>query len=167
MITQIPVLAFDAAHPEKIALRQRLLAEPPGIIPYADGQFAWTHDDLARFPDSPRRFITVLGDAQVASIGDVERFDMRPADAPGFLTRRHDLVHDDDGTIYCCRDCLPRVEEACAGLTFGYNIWLATLDGTFVTSVPGKGRLVAVQAVRGPGYDITLAAPGWLRHASS
>lgn len=151
-------LAYDATNPGNIP------ATAAGILPYADGQFRWSVPEVARFPKARRRYITVLGNAAVASIADVEKFDLTPGAARGFVIGRRCLFPGTRPTIYCSRDTLPAVQESCHGLEF--DVWLATLDGTVPASITGAGRLVGVQYEGGEDspFDVTkVLVSDWLR----
>ncbi len=150
--------AYDSTRPDLVP------ADAWGIMPYADGKFAWSKADVARFPRARRRHITVFGDAEIADIADVERGDVRPQDAPDFIRERYRLFPRARPTIYCNRSTLPAVQDACGGLV--YYIWLATLDGSKLTFITGGGRLVAVQFEGGPHADFDVSVVldhGWLR----
>jgi hypothetical protein len=150
--------AYDSAHPEHIP------AAAAAILPYADGRYRWPLEQVARFPDARRRYITVAGNAAIASVADVEAGDLAPGEAPAFIRARRILFPRTRPTIYCNRSTLPLVQEACAGLD--YNVWLATLDGDKPTAITGGGRLVAVQFEGGPdaGYDVSVVYDEhWLR----
>ena len=153
-------LAYDGTRPELIP------AHAEGIMYYADGDFAWTKEDLARFPKARRRAITVLNNPH-ANIADVEKGNMVPSDCPGFLAAwRHEHARGLPGTIYCSRDTLAEVQAVCHGLE--YSVWLATLDGTIPTSIKGGGTLVAVQYEGGltAEYDVSaLLNDTWLHPA--
>jgi hypothetical protein len=155
------LIAYDATNPANIP------DTAMAILPYADGLFAWPRKQVRRFPIARRRFITVTGNAEIASIFDIETGDGLPEDAPDFIEWRHDLFpHSVPGAIYCNRSTLPAVQHACRGLEF--LVWLATLDGTVPTSVGGGGRLVAVQDKGGPDapYDRSVVLdPSWLHPA--
>lgn len=151
------LIAYDSAQPRLIP------AAAAAILPYADGKFAWPLAQIARFPHARRRYITVLGNARIASIGDVENGNISPAGAPDFIDDRRAFFPGPRPTIYCNRATLPDVQSHCQGRE--YNVWLATLDGTVPTSITGGGHLVAVQYKGGPTapYDETeVLDPAWL-----
>jgi hypothetical protein len=140
--------AYDSTRPGLIP------ATAAAVLPYADGDFAWSLDSLARFPLARRRFITVFGNAQIASIFDIETGDGTPPQAPGFIRERRMRFPSTPPTIYCNRSTLPLVQQRCAGLH--YYVWLATLDGTIPESISGGGELVAVQYENvGGRYDVS------------
>lgn len=71
------------------------------VAAYPNGAFAWPESQLARFashvevgvmPNDP-------GQAAIARVLDVERFDARPSDFPPFVLRRSQLGHL-DATAY-------------------------------------------------------------------
>jgi hypothetical protein len=150
--------AYDSTEPQKIP------ADAAAILPYGDGRFVWPEQQLARFSHARRRFITVFGNARIASIFDIERFDGTPDQAPAFVRARHILYPATLPTLYVNRSNLPDVQRACKGLD--YRIWLATLDGDIPRSITGGGHLVAVQYKGGPhdDYDISeVLDEHWLR----
>ncbi len=154
--------AYDSARPLLIP------GTAPAILPYADGRFAWPLAEVARFPRARRRYITVLGNPRIASICDVERFDVRPEHAPAFIRERRILYPGTLPTIYCNRSTLPAVQSACHGLE--YRVWLATLDDTIPRSITGGGHLVAVQYRGGPDADFDISEvldEHWLRPAAA
>jgi hypothetical protein len=135
---------------------------PKGAFKYAagylNGRFATPMSQLARFdghlligvhPDDPTqaRFVRCL---------DVERFDANPSDAPAFIRERIRHGHH-DATIYCNRSTFPAIQKACAGLP--YRLWLATLDGTKLTTFMGKTvwacQFETVRNADGPLYDVS------------
>ncbi len=139
----------DSVDPASIPFHQ-----VDGVFPYVDGLYAWSSADIDRFKDAKKAIarITVFGDWRAACIGDVETGDMTPADAAVFVRARN-RFRPDTAVIYCNRSTLPAVEEACAGLH--YRRWVADWTGQPHT-IPGVQRLVAVQYVNHPGYDLSV-----------
>ena len=149
------LLAYDSTRPELIP------ADAAVVLYYGDGRYAWTAEDLKRFPAARRRAITVLGDP-ACNIADVENGDMKPGDVPNHLRGwRHDHPGGEPGSVYCNRSTLPTVQAVCAHAGIGpldWNLWLSTLDGSRPVSVEGGGRLVAVQDQGGidADYDVSV-----------
>jgi hypothetical protein len=159
------LLAYDSTRPALIPDSAMV------VLYYGDGRYAWTGDDLKRFPAARRRAITVLGDP-ACNVADVENGDMRPGDVPNHLREwRHDHPGGEPGTVYCNRSTLPTVQAVCEKASIGpgdWNLWLATLDGSKPRTVEGGGRLVAVQYQGGldADYDVSLVLDrSWPRRA--
>lgn len=117
------------------------------IAGYGNGRYAWSKEDWARFPHAQHARIDVNGsDADGCSILDVETGDATPAQAPGWIRRRHAL-HGGRATVYCNRATMPAVVQHCKadGLVLGADwvLWVATGDGT--KTLPDMHGVVAVQ----------------------
>lgn len=130
---------FDSTQPYQIPQGARVVA------PYRNGLYAWSAAQLDYHAAAAKAFIDVLAaDAPGCAVLDVERYDARPQDAPGWLRQKP----AGSGCIYCSSDTLPAVTAQCAGLA--YFIWLATLDGTVCLTgadldLPPGVTLAAVQ----------------------
>lgn len=117
-----------ATVPETFAVR------PNGVIAYVDGHYAWTPDQLARFPRYEA--ISVTGDPaamRVARWVDVERFDATPEDVPKCWEQREAYGYRDFGT-YCDRSTIGKVLDATGGREPLW--WIATLDN--IAWTPGS-----------------------------
>lgn len=148
--TPAPLIGYDSTRPELIP------ADALVVFPYGDGDYRWTHEQLARFPNARRRSITVLGDP-ACGIADVETGDMRPGDVPGYLRDRK-AEGGSPGCVYCDRSTVEPVQAivAKAGiLPSEWFIFISTLDGTLITPEQhlGGGVLVACQNEGGPDAD--------------
>ena len=115
------ILMADSAAPQNIPDTFKAAAV------YINGDYAWPHAQIARFPKIIR--ISVFGAASYAAqarVLDVEQFAATPDDAPAFIRERRRLGFD-DATIYCNESTLPAVRTACAGLH--YRLWIASWTG--------------------------------------
>jgi hypothetical protein len=102
-------------------------------------------------------WIDALGTApDSCQVADVEKGDISPENAPGWVKRRRALVHTSLPAVYCDRSTLLAVQGYCAaeGLKSGrdYQLWISTLDGSEdyngkpLKAIPG---VVAVQVEGG------------------
>jgi hypothetical protein len=144
--TAMTLLGYDSVRPDLIPQNAQV------VLPYADGPYAWAGQREKMFPRAKYALITVLGNAAIASIADVEPGRLSPKEARAFILARRDAGHR--ATIYSNRRGLPLIQEACKGLD--YDVWLATLDGTQPTSIDGGGTLVAVQYKSEMDYLISV-----------
>jgi hypothetical protein len=118
----VTLLMADSASPQNIPD-----SWTGAVAAYINGDFAWPHHQIARFHRVIR--ISVNGDAteaRRARVIDVEQFAATPDDARAFIRERIRLGHN-DATIYCSRDTVPAVRQACAGLAF--RLWVADWTG--------------------------------------
>lgn len=131
---------YDSTTPAAIPAGAQMVAA------YIDGKYAWSAEELARFPDATKLGITVTGN-EVTDIIDVETGDATPAHVPGWITDTKRVEHPHRATVYCNRSSLGAVKAACqgAGFTLGhdYVLWVATLDGT--TELADMHGVVAIQ----------------------
>lgn len=152
------MIAYDSARPH-------LIPDFAGaVLMYADGDFRWPSAQVARFRHARHRYITVVGNARVANICDVEKLDVPPEHSARFVEARRALFPADLPVIYCNRSTLPKVQSECRGMDFG--IWLATLDGSRPRTITGPGELLAVQFQGGIDADFDMSViynPDWLR----
>ncbi len=138
-------IMYDAVSWENIPDNAEMVAG------YIDGPASqWPAGAWARFPHAVKVRITVNPADNEGDVLDVELGDANPADAPGWIRRRH-AAGAPFVTIYCNRSTLPAVQAAAQGTE--YSLWISTLDGT--QQVPGA---VAVQYQGGPHapYDMSV-----------
>jgi hypothetical protein len=110
-----PVTMYDSVTPGNIPTSAQVVAG------YIDGDYAWTSEDWARFPDAEKVLITVNGDLR-GNVADVENGDMTPADALRWIeTKQGNGIGG--CTIYCNRSSLQSVWAACRG--HAYYVWVA------------------------------------------
>ncbi len=137
---------------------------------YANGRFAWSDADWARFPGIPHVHIDVNGsDPQGAGVLDVETGDATPAQAVTWAKARH--AANPDGyppVIYCNRATLTPLFNAMAAaglhIVKDFRLWVATLDGT--KTLADMTGVTAVQyageAQTGGHYDESIVCdPAW------
>lgn len=122
----LPVRMADSVEPDKIP--DTYAAWPNGVAIYANGRFAWTAAQLARFP----RFIAISvtgvpATAAFARCLDVEKGDASPADVPHFLDSRRHRFGAHSGLIYASRSLLAEIWEALDGRPEP-EWWIPTLD---------------------------------------
>jgi hypothetical protein len=130
---------------------QNIPADAEMVAGYVDGPASqWPAEAWARFPHAVTVRITVNPADNEGDVLDVENGDAEPADAPGWIKRRH-AAGAKFVTIYCNRSTLPAVQAAAQGTE--YSLWISTLDGT--QQVAGA---VAVQYQGGPHapYDVSV-----------
>lgn len=128
-----------ATVPEAFAVR------PNGVIAYVDGRYAWTPDQLARFPRYES--ISVTGDPaamRVARWVDVERYDATPGDVPACWEARQRFGYANFG-VYCDRSTVPEVLDATEGREPLW--WIATLDNHAWTPAELAANIYAVYRV--------------------
>lgn len=129
---------YDSTTPQIIP------ADAEMVAGYVNGEFAWQPADWDRFPHAVKVHITIMA-VNEAGVLDVETGDVIPAQAPGWVKARRQsgLARP---TLYVNRSDAQQVIDACTadGLKAGvdYWLWLATLDGTATTDLPG---VVAIQ----------------------
>lgn len=130
------------------------LAKMLMVAGYANGRFAWSVEDWARFPGIPHIHIDVNGShAADAGVLDVETGDATPVGAIAWVAARHN-VGDSRPIVYCNRATRDAVVKNLSthGFTLGhdYGLWIATLDGTQVLPV-----MTGVVAVQHAGENLT------------
>lgn len=139
-----------ATVPEAFAVR------PNGVIPYVDGQYAWTPDQVARFPRYEA--ISATGDPasmRVARWVDVERFDATPDDVPLCWESRKSFHFTDFG-VYCDRSTIGDVLDATESREPLW--WIATLDNH-----PWTPAALAADVYKQFGVTITPARVRWIQ----
>jgi hypothetical protein len=118
----VTLLMADSATPQNIPS-----SWDGAVAAYINEAYAWPDAQIDRFRRVIR--ISVNGDpaeARRARVIDVERFAASPADAPPFIRERMRLGHN-DATIYCSRDTVPAVQQACGRLP--HRLWVADWTG--------------------------------------
>ena len=145
------ILAYDSARPSLIP------DNPPAILPYADGHFAWSH---RLFPNARYRYITVTGNPDI-DIADYElgcifgRDNLRDWAERRLGRGHHDL------TVYSDRNNVAEVILAMQGLE--WHLILATLDGTRPTQYDGINLRGVQFTDRNNAYDVSaIYDEGWL-----
>lgn len=161
-----PALMFDGITPAGLP------THAPAVGGYVNGHYAWKPADWARFPRSAKVRIDVLGTAPtLASVVDVERFDITPANAPRFITVR-DAFRPGTATVYCNRATLPEVLAATAPAQLAFWLWLAEWTGIpaapLALGLPSRVTLAACQYAHLPQWDESAIYSGtWLaQHAA-
>jgi hypothetical protein len=154
--------------PDKFALR------PNGVLAYCDGLYAWTPEQLDRFPRCWR--ITVIGDpanAVHARAMDVERFDCTPQDVPPYRDAR--ASRGMSTYVYCDRSTVPAVLDACGNedhlrwiiATLDYQPWTPVSVANSIRAETGvtidAARIAAIQIYPFPDYDgsLVFGPPEW------
>lgn len=131
-------------------------------IGYANGRYAWTPEDWARFPHVPHLTIDVNGGDPSADALDIETYDAKVSQAPGW-TRQHNAARRDyPAILYCDRATLTplfnlmNANHLIVGRDF--RLFIATLDGTrTVADMTGVwGIQYAGEAQTGGHYDETI-----------
>jgi hypothetical protein len=143
-------LFYDSTRPALIP------ADAAGVMPYADGDFAWSQADLERFAHAEKRSITLTGDP-AADMIDVEHGAASFATAREYIQERS--AAGNVPVVYVDRANLPPLRSRCHGLA--YFIVVSTLDGSLYRA---RG-VIGCQFDGGPSadYDQTLiyARQGW------
>lgn len=128
------------------------------IAAYADGLYAYSAADLARY--AGHFLISVTRDPAAAAYArckDIERYDATPVDAPPFVQARLSLGHH-DALLYVNRSNRDECVFLCSqhGLLLGrdYMLWVATLDGTI--SLPDMTGVAAIQFRNTQAWDESL-----------
>lgn len=129
---------YDSTTPQVIP------ADAEMVAGYVNGEFAWHPQDWDRFPHAVKVHITIMA-VNEAGVLDIETGDATPEQAPGWVWARLSAGLKRP-TLYVNRSNAQEVIDLCktAGLKPGtdYWLWLATLDGTATTDLPG---VVAIQ----------------------
>jgi len=162
-----PVRTFrDSVSPGAIPL-----AGIQGVIGYANGRFAWTAAETARFAAKGLQtaMVDVNGSApESACILDVERGDATPAQAPGWIRERN--AFRGDATVYCDLSTLPAVLAATARVSGSWWLWLAHYTGhphIPAVSLPANVRVMGCQYASFQAYDESCIVAGdWHRRAA-
>lgn len=145
------MIAYDSSKPKLIP------ASAAAIFPYSDGRFRWSHK---LFPRARYRYITISSADPHADIADVEPGCIWPplAVRPWALERRSQGL---DATVYTDRDNFPAVRAALAGVD--WHLFLATLDGTILSSYDGMAVRACQYTDRSDAYDESVVFdPQWL-----
>lgn len=138
-------------------------AEMIGV--YVDGDYAWTGDERALFPDAVQVEISTNAANRIGDVLDVERFDAAPAQAHDWILARK-AAGIDRPSIYCSRAIVPavRLETRELALNVDYDIWVASWDNT-QTPPPMPGPVAtyaAKQYQTTTGYDLSVVYDdGW------
>lgn len=137
------ITAFDAARWQLIPHTAK------AILPYADGRYAWSN---THFPTTAYRYITVLGNPAVDIIDFEPGCVFNTATLQNWAHQR--ASKGLDITVYTYRDAFQIVEKALA--RFEWHLWLATLDGTKLTSYNGKALRGCQYTDRQGLYDMSV-----------
>jgi len=141
---------YDAVVPSHIPVNAQMVAG------YVDGDYRWTAADWARFPTAVRCAIATVATTDAGQVLDVERFDARPDQAPGWvLTRRR---HGVDPSVYCDQSSWPAVRAAfTAARVAEPHYWIAARPGA-----PGiPPGAVAHQYTDTGLVDLSVVAAYW------
>ena len=129
---------YDSVTPAAIPVDAEMVAG------YVNGHYEWRPQDWDRFPKAVKVHITIMA-VNEAGVLDIETGDASPQQAPGWVKARQQSGLKRP-TLYVNRSNAETVIAECtkAGLKPGehYWLWLATLDGTKTTTLPG---VVAIQ----------------------
>ena len=149
-------IMYDAVSWENIPDNAEMVAG------YIDGPASqWSAEAWARFPHAVKVRITVNPADNEGDVLDVEQGDANPADAPGWIRRRH-AAGAPFVTIYCNRSTLPAV-QACRP---GHRVQPVDLHPGRYPAGTGRGRGPVsgrpARAVRHVGRARRLVASrGW------
>jgi hypothetical protein len=140
---------------------------------YINGQFKWSPEGFARFPEAKHVHIDVDGtNPEGAGVVDCETGDVTVPGAVEWVKARK-AAHPGEypPIIYCNRSTLTPLFNAmnAAGLHIvkDFRLWIATLDGT--KTVPDMTGVTAVQyageSMTGGHYDESIVHdPHWHAH---
>lgn len=158
----LPIQIFrDAVSPQNMKIDDTY----QGVFAYANGRYAWNQAQIDRFLNANKHLyrIDVNGSKPTgASILDVERYDATPEDAPGWVKRRNEIVHD--AGVYCQLSSVTDVLNHIGNLPCN----LIVADWTGKPHIPELRlrpniRLIGVQYDSTPGYDLTaIYSAAWL-----
>jgi hypothetical protein len=140
------------------------------VAGYADGRYAWSQAEWDLFPHADHVKIAVRADFDGGDVLDVETGDATPAQAPGWIARRHaaGLYRP---TVYCSLSVVPAVRQATGHLILGrdYDIWVAKYDRSPAEpAVPGlpAARFAAKQYESDSAWDISAVYDAAWPHRS-
>lgn len=136
------------------------------VAGYANGLYAWTAADWARFPNQAHVTIDVRGTDIGADVLDVESGDATPADSVTWVRNKLLQKPGYPPVLYVNRSNITQVFNAqnAAGHQVGrdFRLWIATLDGT--KSVPDMTGVTAIQyasaAMTKTNVDLSIVVDG-------
>lgn len=136
------IQAYDSAR------YQLIPSWAPAIFPYADGRYAWSN---SRFPNAKWRYITVLGNPAI----DIIDYEPGCVFNPRVLANwaEHRAAAREDITVYTYRAAYETVAEVLK--KYDWHLFLATLDGSKLTSFEGKQLRACQFTDRNGLYDIS------------
>lgn len=132
---------------------------------YVDGDYAWSGDERALFPDAVQVEISTNAANKIGDVLDVERFDADPAQAHDWILARKAAGYDRP-SIYCSYALVPQVRLETRELALGvdYDIWVARWDNTQnPPPMPGPTATYAAKQYQATtGYDLSVVYDdGW------
>lgn len=163
-MSEVVSLAFDCLG-SKVS---RLPSNAEVVFGYADGAVsAWTTAQCqAQRAKTRFALITVMNNPHEARIADIERYDMKPVDAPGFVKARNAFSGEHDATLYCNLSTLPEVVQQADKAGEPYWLWVADWTGKPRGGYDlhtGRGTICAQQYANEPDYDVTaIYSAEWL-----
>lgn len=135
------------------------------VAGYVDGEYAWSADEWALFPNASKVEISVNAANKTGDVLDVERGDATPAQAHDWIIARRAAGYDRP-TIYCSYALVPQVRLETRELALGvdYDIWVARWDNVQnPPPMPGPtATYAAKQYQTTTGYDLSVVYDdGW------
>lgn len=126
------------------------------VAGYVDGDYAWTEEEWALFPDIPHVRLAVFSDTDDGNCADVESRDQTPTSVVGWVQRRR--AAGVDPSVYCGFSNWAEVRQAFndAGEPEPHY-WVAGWNGQ--QSIPDGA--VAHQYTDGGDYDSSVVADFW------
>lgn len=141
------------------------------VAGYANGHYAWTADDWARFPAHSRVTIDVNGSDPSADVLDVEPGDATPNDSAAWVRNKLLQKPTYPPILYVNRSNITAVFNAqlAAGhkVVRDFRLWVATLDGSM--SISDMTGVTAIQyassSMTHTNVDLSIVFDGAFKQA--
>lgn len=130
------------------------------LVPYyATGPYAWSPEQLARFPNARHIAITV-NTSDVGDVADVENGDLTPAMLPAWVVQRRAAGAIPVG--YCSLDAWSECKVRCLDAGVAEPLWwVAHYDGVAELLAGAIAKQYANSAIDGGDYDLSIVADYW------
>lgn len=136
------------------------------VAGYANGEFAWSDADWARFPTAAKKSISVTPFENVGDVLDVENGDADPSQAPSWAAGR--FAAGIRPTIYCSLSAWPQVIAAFEAQGVAQpDYWIASWDGDPTIPPGAVAKQYANDSMAGGHYDLSNALDSWLGSTTS
>ncbi len=135
------------------------VTDPIGLVAgYVDGEFAWSAEDWARFPNSTHVRIACFADTDDGEVLDVEPGNATAAESVDWVLMRRKAGADP--TVYMNTSTWPQVRAAFKARDVAEpHYWVAQYDGIAV--VPAGAVAKQYYNNDAAGYDLSIVADYW------